>query len=150
MHRRSCLQRRKKNWFSFLIQSVEIGYPKSVREVWALVGAIRSRNADSDVGCISMGWWELHYCPNVSLVTKEIIADFSKFDLVLCLVLRPMQILFSIATRLGLQLYSNQQSGCRIRYALPVAEKGSRNPRCFVMCLSNRFYASPNEVPCLF
>ena len=42
----------------FLVGSAEIGYPKSVREVRALVGAILSNKGNSDVGCVSTGWWE--------------------------------------------------------------------------------------------
>ena len=60
----------------FLIGSVEIGYPKSVREVRALVGEILLRNADSDVGCVSTRWWkcfkQLH--PNISLRQGESLA----------------------------------------------------------------------------
>ena len=60
----------------FLIGSTEIGYPKSVQEVWALVGAILSRNTDSDVGCVSTGWWERfkQKHPNLSLHQGELLA----------------------------------------------------------------------------
>ena len=60
----------------FLIGSADIGYPKSVREVRALVGAILSRNADSDVGCVSTGWWERFKKrhPNLSLRQGESLA----------------------------------------------------------------------------
>ena len=60
----------------FLIGSAEIGYPKLVREVRTLVGAILSRNADSDVGCVSTGWWERFKKrhPNLSLRQGESLA----------------------------------------------------------------------------
>ena len=60
----------------FLIGNTEIGYPKSVWEVWALVGAILSRNADSDVSCVSTGWWECfkQNHPNPSLHQGESLA----------------------------------------------------------------------------
>ena len=51
-------------------------------EKYGLVGAILSRNADSDVGCVSTGWWECfkqnHPNPSLhqgeSLVYKRVIA----------------------------------------------------------------------------
>ena len=66
----------KEELVQFLIGSADIGYPKSVREVQALVGAILSRNADSDVGCVSMGWWERFKKrhPNLSLRQGESLA----------------------------------------------------------------------------
>ena len=50
-----------------------IGYPKSVREGQAVVGAIFLRNANSDIGCVSTGWWECFKkrYPNLSLHQGE-------------------------------------------------------------------------------
>ena len=47
-----------------------------MREERALVGAILSRNADSDVGCVSTGWWERFkkQHPNLSLCQGESLA----------------------------------------------------------------------------
>ena len=42
----------------FLIGGAEIGYPKSVRGVRALVGAILSKKRGDTVDCVSTGWWE--------------------------------------------------------------------------------------------
>ena len=66
----------------FLVGSAEIGYPKSVREVRTLVGAILSNKGDSGVGCVSTGWWErfrkrhptLSLCQGESLAYKRDIA----------------------------------------------------------------------------
>ena len=66
----------EKELVQFLIGSADIGYPKSVWEVRALVGAILSRNADSDVGCVSTGWWKRFkkWHPNLSLHQEESLA----------------------------------------------------------------------------
>ena len=42
----------------FLIGAASIGYPKTVREVKAIVGAIVTCKQGSETATVSQGWWE--------------------------------------------------------------------------------------------
>ena len=42
----------------FLVGAGSIGYPKTVREVKAIVGAIVARKQGLEVATVSQGWWE--------------------------------------------------------------------------------------------
>lgn len=59
-----------------MIGSAEIGYPKLVREVRALDGAILSKNRGDTVDCVSTGWWERfrNRHPTLSLHQGESLA----------------------------------------------------------------------------
>lgn len=50
--------RRRGGVSSILIESTEIGSPKSVREIQAMVGTILSKKGGSVIDRVSTGWWK--------------------------------------------------------------------------------------------
>ena len=60
----------------FLVGAASIGYPKTVREVKAIVGAIVARKQGLEVAMVSQGWWEKfrRRHPELSLRSAEPLA----------------------------------------------------------------------------
>ena len=59
----------------FLIGAASIGYPKTVREVKAIVGAIVARKQGLETVTVSQGWWKFRRRhPKLSLRSAESLA----------------------------------------------------------------------------
>ena len=70
------MMKKKRNLTKFLVGAGSIGYPKIVRELKAIVGAIVARKQGLEVATVSQGWWEKfrHRHPELWLRSAEPLA----------------------------------------------------------------------------